>query len=132
MSDNDTTRDAAFYEANRDEPDLWGEPVKPEPLPRRQGLAATITVRFSEEEAAAICHLAKEADLTYSEIVRRAVQAFTRPQLTVQDGTVRQEFLPPRDLHHAAEGIVFAQWNCGVTPPETTSSSKPVPARPRS
>jgi hypothetical protein len=132
MSREGETRDAAYFEARRDDPDEWGDAVEAEPTPRRTGLAATITVRFTEEEAAAIRRLAKEADLTYSEIVRRAVQAFTRPRFTLQQGAVRQEFLDPIDLHQAAEKVITERWNRDAPATETATSSKLAPAHPRS
>lgn len=70
---------ASYYEAQRDDPDLWGEPEDPGELPRRTGLTATIAVRFSAEEAEAIRRVAREAELTYSEVVRQAVQMFVQP-----------------------------------------------------
>lgn len=92
--------DAEFYQAHRDDPDVWGEPEEPPQRKRRPGagLEATITVRFSAEEAETIRRLAKEAGLTYSEIVRRAVQHYTQPRFTIQAGVVQHPF------HHEQHG----------------------------
>jgi predicted transcriptional regulator len=48
-------------------------------------LSATITVRFSPEEASAIRELAKELDVPYSEIVRKAVRKFVHSRLVVRE-----------------------------------------------
>jgi hypothetical protein len=49
---------AKFYREHKDDPEIWGEPeedVAEEDTPptRRGGLSASITVRFSPEEASA-------------------------------------------------------------------------------
>ena len=71
---------ATFYEQHKDNPDIWGEPVQGPPPTRSRGLSATITVRFSPEEASEIRELAKELGVSYSDIVREAVQRFVHPQ----------------------------------------------------
>jgi hypothetical protein len=71
---------AAFYEQYKDNPEeIWGEPEEGPPQTRRRGLSATITVRFSAEEASGIRKLAKELDVSYSDIVRMAVYRFVHP-----------------------------------------------------
>ena len=79
---------AAFYQQHKDDPDIWGEPEEDTPPTRKGGLSATITVRFSPEEASAIRELAQELDVPYSEIVRRAVRKFVHFRLAV--GEARQ------------------------------------------
>jgi len=74
---------AAFYQQHKDDPEVWGEPEENAPSPRRSGLSATITVRFSPEEASAIRGLAQELHVPYSEIVRRAVRKFVHSRLVV-------------------------------------------------
>jgi|SRR5215211_9006409 len=74
---------AKFYQDHKDDPEVWGEPEEDAPPTRRGGLSATITVRFSPEEASAIRVLAQELDLSYSEIVRRAVRKFVHSRLVV-------------------------------------------------
>jgi hypothetical protein len=117
--------DAAFYEANRDNDDLWGEPVSAAP-PRRAGMAATITVRFPEQEAELIRRLSEELQLTYSEIVRQAVQAFIQPRFTVQDGYVHRPLMPHGDIRLAAEEVIKVTFE-ETAAPTTRTSSKPVP-----
>ncbi len=51
---------ATFYREHRDDPEFWGEPEEDAPPGRRGGLSATITVRFTPEEATAIRALAQE------------------------------------------------------------------------
>jgi len=68
---------AAFYQTHKDDEDMW-EDVEP---PKRRkgrptkGLKATITVRFTEEEADTIRREAQATGATYSEVVRNAIRA---------------------------------------------------------
>lgn len=67
---------ADYYQAHKDDPDLWGEPVPPPKRPRgrpSRGMGARISVRFTPEEMEGIRATAKKEGLTYSEVVRRAV-----------------------------------------------------------
>jgi len=72
---------AAFFEAHRGDPEEWGDPEEaPEPARvRRNGLGASIAVRFTSEDAEAIRRTARMMGATYSEVVRRAVQEYTQP-----------------------------------------------------
>jgi hypothetical protein len=85
----------AFYQQHKDDPDVWGEREEDTPVVRRGGLSATITVRFSPEDASAIRDLAQELNISYSEIVRRAVRRFVHSRLAVGEQT-RDE---PEDWH---------------------------------
>lgn len=95
MTVNDTPRlddsDAVwadYYEQHRElDTDAEEVPVDPRMPPFRRGLVATITVRFPAEEAASIRALAKESGLSYSDVIRRAVDAYARPRLTLNYGT---------------------------------------------
>jgi hypothetical protein len=72
---------AEFYQAHKDDPELWEEP-EPAPRGRRpgrpsQGMTETITVRFTPAEAEIIRQAAAaEEGMTFSEAVRRAVRAY--------------------------------------------------------
>lgn len=79
---------AKFYQEHRDDPEMWGEPEEDVPPARSSGLSATITVRFSSEEAKDLRELAKELDASYSEIVRLAVRKFVQFRLTT--GTAKR------------------------------------------
>jgi hypothetical protein len=67
---------ADYYQAHKDDRDLWGEPV---PVPKRsrgrpsRNMGARISVRFTPEEMAGIRATSMAEGLTYSEVVRRAV-----------------------------------------------------------
>lgn len=67
---------ADYYQAHRDDPELWGDPVPP---PRKargrpsRNMGARISVRFTPEEMTGIRAKSLEEGLTYSEVVRRAV-----------------------------------------------------------
>lgn len=78
---------ASYYDAHRNiEPDTERLPDEPTGTKRRSELAATITVRFPAEEAARIRALAKDTGLSYSDIIRRAVEAYTRPTAFIHAG----------------------------------------------
>ena len=68
---------AAFYEAHKQDGDVWEEVEPPKPRIGRptRGLKATITVRFTEEEADLIRREAQATGATYSEVVRNAIRA---------------------------------------------------------
>jgi hypothetical protein len=69
---------ADYYQAHKDDPDLWGDPVPPPKRPRGRpslGRGARISVRFTPEEMAGIRAKSKAEGITYSEVVRRAVAA---------------------------------------------------------
>lgn len=91
---------AAFYEQHMDDPDVWGEPIETPPGPQRQGLGSSITVRFSAAEHAGIQRLARARNQTYSEIVREAVNAYTRPQLMIS-------MHAPADQHAMREALLM-------------------------
>ena len=82
---------AKFYRDHKDDSGIWGEPEEGPPPARRSGLSATITVRFSPEEASAIRGVAQELDVSYSEIVRRAVRKFVHSRLAVGEGTQTEQ-----------------------------------------
>ena len=86
---------ARFYQEHKDDPEIWGEPEQGPPPTRRRALSATITVRFSPEEASAIRGLAQELDVSYSEIVRRAVRKFVHSRLVVGEKAQAE----PEDWH---------------------------------
>ena len=71
---------AAFHQAHKDDPEIWGELERP---PARRGpkkrLTATITVRFTADESALIRRQAEQTGSNYSEVVRRAVRALAKP-----------------------------------------------------
>jgi hypothetical protein len=120
-------RDAAYYEAHKDDETLWGEPEAPAQEQPRRGLAATITVRFSVDEAERIRRVAEESGVTYSEVVRRAVQSFTQPRFTVEDGVVLRPLVGPIDATRQAEQVVelaFEHRNTTLT----STASEPHPA----
>ncbi len=70
---------AAYYQAHKDDPDLWSEPV-PAPPRRRgrpsRGLEARITVRFTREELALIDRIAAAEGKSYVDVIRHAVHAY--------------------------------------------------------
>ena len=118
---NDEKDDAAFYEAHKSDPAVWGEPVEePEPL-RRGGMGATITVRFPADEAEAIRHRAKEAGLTYSEVVRHAVSAYLRPRFTLEQGHANIAYSYPTTAAQSQWSGVRVTRSAGDTPASSTN-----------
>lgn len=80
---------AAFYQAQKDDPEVWGDVVAPpSEAPRRRELSATITIRLNPEEAALIRKLAKDRGKSYSDIVRAAVDAVLYPRVVLEPGDV--------------------------------------------
>jgi hypothetical protein len=88
---------ARFFQDHKDDPGIWGEPEEDAPRASKGALSATISVRFSPEEAAAIRDLAQDLNLSYSEIVRRAVRKFVHFRLA-PGGTTQDEPEEGRDL----------------------------------
>lgn len=70
---------AAFYQEHRDDPNLMGE-EEAGPMPGKQGLSVTMTVRFTPEEAKQIRKIAKAKQMRYSDVLRLAVK-----QLAIQE-----------------------------------------------
>ncbi len=71
---------AAFYQAHKDDPEVWDEPerVKRRPGPPKR-LSDTITVRFSSEETDLIRREARRTESNYSEVIRQAVRRLEQP-----------------------------------------------------
>lgn len=78
--------EAAYFEAHRDDPNEWGDPVEAPVVSARKGLGVSITVRFSPPEAEAIRRTAKQEGMTYSEIVRKAVERYVKPEYVFYAG----------------------------------------------
>ena len=77
---------AAFYQEHQDDPELWGD-LEEAPAPTRHrptGLGVSITVRFTANEAEAIRRTAKQEGVTYSDIVRKSVLRYVRPNQTFE------------------------------------------------
>ena len=74
---------ARFYEEHGDDPDLWEEPEQVKTSHNRGQMAATITVRFPDEEASLIRQMSKQTGMSFSEIIRKAVRQFARPQVVI-------------------------------------------------
>ncbi len=84
---------ATYYREHKDDPDMWGEGETFEAPRRRKALSATITVRFSPEEADAIRRIAQSAGQSYSDVVREAVKAYTQPFFQFEVGQQRRGFI---------------------------------------
>ena len=68
---------ADYFQAHKDDPDLWGDPVPPPKRPRgrpSRNMGARISVRFTPEEMVGIREKARVGGISYSEVVRRAVK----------------------------------------------------------
>lgn len=76
---SDTENEAAlavYYDGRRDEPDEWAEPVAPPAGQCYKRVTSTITVRFPPDDAERLRRLAKDTELSTSDIIRRAVRAY--------------------------------------------------------
>jgi predicted DNA binding CopG/RHH family protein len=87
---------AAYYEQHKDDPDVWEE-VEHGPVTPKEGLGATITVRFSASEASAIRAMAQRRQMTYSQLIRAAMQEMMTPTVRVQisEATLNFEISAP-------------------------------------
>jgi hypothetical protein len=87
---------AALYDQPKDAPDVWEEGEQG-PVTPKEGLDATISVRFSASEAAAIRAMAQRREMTYSQLIRAAVQDMLTPTVRVQvsEATLNFEISPP-------------------------------------
>lgn len=101
--------EAARYRAHKDDPEMWGTGEKFDMPHRKKGLSATITVRFSPEEADSIRRAAQSKSVSYSDIVREAVRAYTQPVFTLKAGypvgVVAQKYSQP--VSDTAVGLEF-------------------------
>jgi hypothetical protein len=87
--------DVAFYHQHKDDDDVWGTASQRDQPRRRETLTATITVRFSAEEAAAIRRLSQAKRMSYSDVVRDAVRNYTQPAFSVEVGVFTASFARP-------------------------------------
>jgi predicted DNA binding CopG/RHH family protein len=99
---------AQYYQDHMDDPDLWEEP-EVVPARARGTLGATITVRFSPDEADLIRRRAKQAGVPYSEVVRQAVHDLLHPRFTVQQGLANQLFVVGKPPVPQDSGFTLAQ-----------------------
>lgn len=83
---------AAFYQAHKDDPNIWGEAERRDKPRRRRRLSATITVRFSPEEADLIRRMAEARDVSYSDIIREAVKAYAEPRRPIEHSVMTQDY----------------------------------------
>lgn len=83
---------AAFYQAHKDDPTIWGDAKERDKPHRRKSLSATITVRFSAEEADLIRRMAEERSASYSDIIREAIKAYAEPSHPIIGGSLSQEY----------------------------------------
>jgi hypothetical protein len=60
---------AGYYQAHRDDDDVWGEPERSAQALDRHNLTATITGRFSPDEETDIRNLARSHSVSYSDVV---------------------------------------------------------------
>jgi len=91
--------DVAFYHEHKDDDDIWGKASQRDQPRRRETLTATITVRFSAEEAGTIRRLSQATQKSYSDVVREAVRNYTQPTFTVEGSVLTASFAqPPLEL----------------------------------
>ncbi len=72
--------EAAFFQAHKDDPEIGDEPTEAPIVAPKNGLAISITVRFSPREAEAIRETARRERKTYSQVVRAAIEHYTHPE----------------------------------------------------
>ena len=82
---------AAWYQEHKDDPDFLDNfEVVPSPKPPRgrpsRNMGARISVRFTPEEMVSIRAIAKDDGIYYSEVVRRAVNAYCQQKAQAKAG----------------------------------------------
>ncbi len=87
--------DVAFYHQHKDDDAIWGKASRRDQPRQRETLTATITVRFSAEEAGAIRRLSQAQQKSYSDVVREAVRTYTQPMFSVKGGVLTASFAQP-------------------------------------
>jgi hypothetical protein len=81
----DEKQKIAYYDAHRGEPQEITDVTPSSGARKRDTLTVTVAVRFSAPEAEALSETAKREGKTFSEIIRTAVQRYTRPQAISQE-----------------------------------------------
>ncbi len=93
--------DVVFYHQHKDDDDTWGKASQRDQPRRRETLTATITVRFSAEEAGAIRRLSQAKRMSYSDVIREAVRRYTQPAFSVEVGVITASFVPAQRVRDA-------------------------------
>ncbi len=116
---------AAFYQAHKDDPNVWGEAGKRDAPRQRGSLGATITVRFSPQDADLIRRVADAKGMSYSDVVRAAVSAFIQPTFSLQvgqpSGIVTQTYNQPTANDREGLRVGGELGQIAVSPPATRS-----------
>jgi uncharacterized protein (DUF1778 family) len=110
---------AEYYQQHKDDGDVWGEDESSAPDARQRPLRATITVRLTPDDAALLRRAAKALDVGYSEVVRKALEAFLRPKFTIEAGTSRTVDL----MTALKESVQAAQREVTLTSPRSESAT---------
>ncbi len=81
----DEAKRVAYYDAHRGEAQEITDVTPSSGSRKRDTLTVTVAVRFSAPEAESLSETAKREGKTFSEIIRMAVQRYTRPQTIIQE-----------------------------------------------
>lgn len=86
LRDMDERERAAYYQAHRDEDADWEEVESPVGKGKKVRLGATVTVRLPSDEMELVRKAAAGLGVTYSEIIRKALQAYCQPRFELTGG----------------------------------------------
>ena len=67
---------AAFHQAHKDDPAVWGDAEERGPPRQRKGLGETVTVRLSAEESDLLRRMSEAIGVSYSEVMRKALKTY--------------------------------------------------------
>ena len=104
---------AEFYQQHKDDADVWEDSEPPETERVAGGrLETVVTVRLSDDDARALRQAAKSMGLSYSDVIRRSLEAFLRPsfEVSIDKGDVLLPWLRPAHAEQAVEFTIGTEY----------------------
>jgi hypothetical protein len=99
---------AKYYHDHKNDPDIMGEPeTVGEPRPR-SSYTATITVRFSPQEAELIRQLSEEKRASYSDILREALKVYAETRRPIKGRVITVNYSPESHIELSNPAVVLS------------------------
>jgi Ribbon-helix-helix protein, copG family len=119
---------AARYQAAKDAPDAWDDAEVSGPE-RGRPLGSTISVRLSAEDTAQLRILADQTGVSFSEVVRRAVETYIRPRIDFEFVHIRNPWFFAGEASQVLSVGLSATKDLRQQPgPRTSLVTRDVPA----
>ena len=83
---------AAFHQAHKDDPTVWGDAEERDPPRQRNGLSETVTVRLSAEESDLLRRMAEAIGVSYSEIMRKALKLYEGSGRQLEESVLTMDY----------------------------------------